>query len=102
MKNIRTKIIQLLLSNETIQKGLETQYGIAQYAINNGYEKLSNKQKHCLKKYFHPVCEGDGIDKCKEKLSDEDHLHSLNEFPFYQFISCKNCLDQIEYRSKFN
>lgn len=100
MNNVRTKILKKLLEQDLIQDSKEN--GIARSAAENGYESLSGGpygQKSVLEKYFSPICEGDDIHQdCHDKLSDEEHLHALDQIFIYEKISCSNCCHQMDHQ----
>lgn len=99
---------EIVMSNESILNALieldeiqdKTAIGIAQLAIDQGYENLSPKQKFVLEKYLSSPCQGDKIDNiCGITLTGEALEDALNEFPMYEKISCFNCRNNMDHQS---
>lgn len=93
-------ILNYLITTDRIYD--ENHRGIALSAIDKGYDKLTDRQKYCLKKYFNPQCEGGFLDAiCHHSVNNVEFKNCIEASS--EKIMCNQCLhDSIDRKNHWD
>ncbi|EGT4275776.1 MULTISPECIES: hypothetical protein [Cronobacter] len=75
--------------------------GLAQRAIDNGYDSLSPLQKRVLEPFMSHVCDGaedpgGNHNECTNVLTGEKLEQAYENYSYYDALLCEQCIDDIE------
>jgi|SRR5690625_411980 len=97
----KQSIIEQLYNQDFINDEPDIVRGIAQAAIDRGYDNLSDKQKNIIKHLFQQKCQGVAdpsgfVNNCQSTLTEEELDNALNLAFSYSGLLCRSCIDEAE------
>ncbi|MBA1295940.1 hypothetical protein G7025_21465 [Pseudomonas lurida] len=95
------KVLEKLLESGSLDNEDAKVRGIAQLAVGNGFDHLSELQKIVLKPYLNQSCDGvtdpGGYhNECQENLQGDELAAALGSQAYYGSLLCEKCIDEKE------
>jgi hypothetical protein len=95
------KVLEALHKNGSLDNEEQKVRGIAQLAVDNGYDNLSPLQKNVLSHLLTRACDGvtnpgDHHNECQVVLEGEALVAALESEAYYGGALCENCVNESE------
>jgi len=99
------RILAVLLEHGSLESEDQKVRGIAQRAIDEGYENLSILQQGVLKPFITRKCEGvenpgGHHNNCENILEGPEFVQALTNEAYYDAVLCESCVDEREQYSR--
>ncbi|MGE8294509.1 MAG: hypothetical protein ACN6PH_03085 [Pseudomonas sp.] len=98
---VEEKVLEALLKNGTMDEEEQKVRGIAQLAVDRGFDALSAAQQRVLEPFLSTPCSGvedpGGYhNECPRDLEGEDLVEAIEQSVFYGSVLCENCRDETD------
>jgi len=95
------KVLEALHKNGSLDNEEDKVRGIAQRAVDNGYDNLSPLQKNVLAPLLTRACDGvtnpgDHHNDCQAVLEGAALVSALESEAYYEAVLCEDCVNETE------
>ncbi len=99
--NDEQKVLEALHKNGSLDNEEQKVRGIAQLAVENGYDNLTPLQQNVLAPWLTRVCDGvtnpgGHHNDCKAVLDGAALVAALESEGYYNGVLCENCVNETE------
>lgn len=96
------KILSIQLDRDIFHNEEQLVSGIAQRAVGNGYDSLTEKQQDVLNEHLTQYCSGHTDpgghhNDCDKELSGDELLNAYEQCDDTESLQCESCLSEASY-----
>ena len=99
--SVEQKVLDILLKNGSLDEEDQKVRGIAQLAVDNGYDHLSALQRKVVQPFLSRPC--DGVEnpggyhnECTVTLEGKALVEALSNEAYYDAALCQDCVNEAE------